>query len=508
MPHRHLFLIVLFIAGCLRVPAQITSYPYIESFELSGGGWTGGGAGSSWAWGIPADPVINAAGHGTRCWATGLAAPYNSNELSTLLSPVFDMTSLVGPMVSFMLFRETEPGWDGAGFQYSINGGATWSDFPLAPANCYRTNWYSNPSITYNDFPANNPGWSGNITNIIGGGCSNGGGMGVWQTATHCLNNLPADLAGQSNVRFRFTFGAGSICQDDGAAVDLFTVLESPIAADFVAFCLGGREVQFEATSTLPGCVATFPGWSFTWNFGDPASGLANTDAGYSPAHIFTADGTYTITMTATNPCDQSIITVNTVYVDMTTCLLPEEEIHFEGHALEGNALLRWHTTAGNNGDRYMLERSTDGLKWEYVCALPVSGEQGEMKDVTYQDKDVSLSGDVIWYKLGYTDPEGNRHHLAITEVNPAQEENLLLDLWPNPAGNGEITTARLSGVAAEPVSLTLHDATGRLLWESPAEQSKNGTLSFSLPQTLPPGIYIVMGNDGDRKAHARLMVR
>lgn len=38
-----------------------------------------------------------------------------------------------------------------------------------------------------------------------------------------------------------------------------------------------------------------------SWNFGDPASGTSNTATGFTASHIFSAPGSYTITMTATS---------------------------------------------------------------------------------------------------------------------------------------------------------------------------------------------------------------
>lgn len=40
---------------------------------------------------------------------------------------------------------------------------------------------------------------------------------------------------------------------------------------------------------------------SWAWNFGDPASGAANTSAQQNPVHTFSAAGTYTVALTATN---------------------------------------------------------------------------------------------------------------------------------------------------------------------------------------------------------------
>ncbi len=48
---------------------------------------------------------------------------------------------------------------------------------------------------------------------------------------------------------------------------------------------------------------------SFNWNFGDPASGVNNTSILQNPCHIFSAPGTYTVTLTSSNPCGPSVFT-------------------------------------------------------------------------------------------------------------------------------------------------------------------------------------------------------
>jgi PKD repeat protein len=484
---------------------QITSYPHVESFELSNGGWTSGGVSSTWAWGVPADLVINSAGHGSRVWTTGLATAYNANERSTLTSPQFDMSSLTGPMLSCMIFRETEPGWDGIGLQYSTNAGATWTDFPTTGSNCFRTNWYSHASITYNDFPANNPGWSGNTTNIVGGGCSNGGGPGVWQTMTHCLNNLPANLAGQPDVRFRFIFGAGGICQDDGAAIDLFSIFESPVNADFTANCLGAREVEFEASSTLPGCVAVFPGWTFNWNFGDPASGIDNTATGWSSSHIFTSDGNYTITLTATNPCGNSVVVNDVVYVDMISCLLPEEQTSFTATLADQKVALQWETSAGDLGDQFMVQVSADGNEWQHLCAQPVENVSNSLKKGQCLDEGIAQGRSI--YKLSLVTAEGETQHLALAFVQGEGDRHLTLEVGPNPALANGTLRVWLSGLTGQPYTLSLTDLAGRELQTHTSTPDAVDEQLLELTAPNAPGMYFLTLKNAGRSIVQRFLV-
>jgi gliding motility-associated-like protein len=60
------------------------------------------------------------------------------------------------------------------------------------------------------------------------------------------------------------------------------------------------------AGSTGPTCLATT---AYSWDFGDPASGTNNTSTLQSPCHTFSAPGTYTVTLTSSNPCGPSTAT-------------------------------------------------------------------------------------------------------------------------------------------------------------------------------------------------------
>lgn len=66
----------------------------------------------------------------------------------------------------------------------------------------------------------------------------------------------------------------------------------------------------FTATSSCVGSAVAFagsttpmlPSATATWNFGDPASGSANTATGLTPTHSYTAAGTYPVTLTVMDP--------------------------------------------------------------------------------------------------------------------------------------------------------------------------------------------------------------
>ncbi|MEZ5021653.1 MAG: M12 family metallo-peptidase, partial [Chitinophagales bacterium] len=189
---------------------QVFNVPYAESFESGAAGWIASGTSSSWALGTPAKTTITGAADGTQAWTTGglSTGKYNANENSTLVSPCFDFTGESNLDVSFSIWWDIEQSWEGAVFQYTTNNGATWQTIGGFGDT---TNWYNRNDI--NSAPGgSNQGWSGDV--------DLGGSSGGWLNASHVIDQL----AGLSEVKFRFAFASDEIYQYDGLAIDNFKV--------------------------------------------------------------------------------------------------------------------------------------------------------------------------------------------------------------------------------------------------------------------------------------------
>lgn len=285
---------------------NVNSFPYNEGFEFGDGNWTHGGTASDWALGKPMKAVINTAAAGNFSWITGglTGSQYNNGENSWLQSPCFDFSGLVHPEISFAIFWETEKKYDGANMEYSTNGGTSWAILgSINDDACTATNWYNNASV---NFLGNVNGWSGNVQ-PTSGSCQGGSGSGQWLAARHDLSFL----AGVPNVIFRFRFGAGTTCNGfDGFAIDEIKIAEAPgNSADFTYSCNANRDVSFSSTTSL--CPA-----SYTWDFGDPASGAANnTSSSANPNHTFSAAGTYTVNLTVTFSSGVPVVATHTISI-------------------------------------------------------------------------------------------------------------------------------------------------------------------------------------------------
>ena len=201
----------LFVCSIWCVNAQITSYPYLEDFESGDGGWTVDGTNPGpWALGAPAATIINSADSGANAWVTNLTGDYATNENGFVISPVFDLSSLVSPSIELSVWWNSEFGWDGTVLQSSIDGGGSWQN---VGAFGDPNNWYTDDDV--DGSPGGQlEGWTGREFT--------GNGSGGWVIARHALTGL----GGESNVIFRVAFASDGSVQDEGFGFDTVRVFE------------------------------------------------------------------------------------------------------------------------------------------------------------------------------------------------------------------------------------------------------------------------------------------
>lgn len=481
---------------------QISTFPHTETFEAGTGGWLSAGLINSWGYGTPSTGVINRCGQGTGCWATNPGGLYYPRENSILVSPMYDLTALEHPMLFFMLIWETEQTWDGIGLQYSTDNGTNWLDFPRnSPASCFKQNWFTHSFVSWNDFPSNNPGWSGNVTNIIPGvgSCTNGGGPGNWVIASHCLTDLPGNLGDESQVRFRFTFGSGNVCEDEGAAIDFFTVLESPNVPDFSWLCSGPNTLDFEGRSLVSGCGAPWRGWDWRWDFGDPASGSANVDSIAAPNHAFSGPGSYTVKLVATNPCG-SVDSLEQL-VTVTGCVLPAEGVELTGVYRQGKGELEWRVERELGVRAYVLERAVPGGSFEAVTEVEADGSSA----YRWTDWHLPIDAKSVFYRLRVWDFDGRQFVGDQVELSlpPAQFD---LKVYPNPAYIGQQLTITLPEITGQ-IQVSIRDIHGKMCFQgSYAPEIPSLKIPLS-PLHFSPGAYVISLSSPDHHLTQTLLL-
>jgi hypothetical protein len=221
-----------------------------DDMENGVGGWTHGGTPNNWA-------LVTTSAHSpTHSWTDSPGGNYPAYANTWLKSQALDLSGYTGSALSFWHRYATEPGYDYANVEYSINGGSTWT--------------------TVQTFDGSQTQW------------------------TQEQISIPA-LDGQSNVRIRFRLTSDSSLQYDGWYIDDVSVTgggpscQPALApeADFGSnspVTLGEPVIFHNLTSGTPPIT-------YAWDFGD---GVGSSTAD-EPVYTYLAPGTFTVTLVATN---------------------------------------------------------------------------------------------------------------------------------------------------------------------------------------------------------------
>ena len=261
--------------------ATIPAADYLESFESGAAGWYTNGSNSTMELAMPINTLISSAGEGDYAWVTNADGFNDPAEISYLESPCFDFSSFTNPKFKAMIQYETTQILTNFYLEYSIDG-TLWDTVQDGGAS---TNWYGTDLMAFGTWGGSSAGWITIATNI-------------------------PEIAGQSSVKFRFNFNNGtmSMADTEGVAIDQINIYDcTDIPTASFSFDIDGTMVNFQNESTN----AT----TYEWNFGDNEI-IPSTSTEENPSFSYLMDGTYTVTLIATNDC--SSVEYSTI-IDIST---------------------------------------------------------------------------------------------------------------------------------------------------------------------------------------------
>jgi hypothetical protein len=488
----------------------ISVFPYLEGFESGTGSWYSKGQNSSWQWGTPAKTIINKAANGTKAWVTNLTGTYNTNEISYLYSPCFNISGLTQPVLSFSHIFKIEDATpaDFTWVEYSLNGGVTWSRLGT---NGGGINWY-------NDATGKNQ-WRASLT--------------TWHVASV---NIPPTT---NIVRFRIVFtsdlgynlegvGIDDIHVFDKAAIYAGTTLtgitQTVSGSNWVHFNSGATRIasinangnnlgstsvdvypytgtvryqnyQYYANRNIVIRPTTQPASNVTVRFyftdAEAKSLLAATGCGVcsKPKDPYelgvtkfsgsaaqengtladNAGGVHTFIL----PANTEIIPYdNGYYAEFAvnsfsefwlnnggvsgTNPLPVNLLSFEAVKQVKKVLLQWTTDNELNADKYIVERSADGVTYLAIGNVPAYNN-GNKNNYSFTDLQ-PLSG-LNFYRLKMTDIDGSFRNSPVRKINfdNAGDD---FNIYPNPVTTNKLFVSSTGKIT----SALLFDAAGRLV--------------------------------------------
>jgi hypothetical protein len=141
------------------------------------------------------------------------------------------------------------------------------------------------------------------------------------------------------------------------------------------------------------------------------------------------------------------------------------------------NSQIKWQTAFEYNSAKFLIQRSTDKLKWTTRAEVKSQGNSTTNTNYHFND-DISGLNNTIYYRLVQIDLDGLTTMSKSVNVVLSKTLNVALQVYPNPT-NGKLMINGLIGKAI------LYDLTGKQQFEIFAD----GEVDIS---HLPPGMYFL----------------
>jgi hypothetical protein len=174
---------------------------------------------------------------------------------------------------------------------------------------------------------------------------------------------------------------------------------------------------------------------------------------------------------------------------------LPVELLEFTAEKQGPNVQLSWRTASEQNSERFEVERSADGRRFERIGTVAAQGNSSSPQAYRYLDENlpISPSPHLAYYRLRQVDTDGSASYSPVRAVTFTHSPIHSFTLYPNPTHDAVMVTGLQAGQLIE-----VFDALGRALLTATADAS--GSARLVLPTVLAAGVYLVRsGNQMQR---------
>ncbi len=191
----------------------------------------------------------------------------------------------------------------------------------------------------------------------------------------------------------------------------------------------------------------------------------------------------------------------NGLKVGLQSVALPIKLISFSGNRDKSISTLQWVTAGEDKGDKFDVQRSTDGLHFDHISAVDGIGGAGN----TYQLIDRSEEP-VLYYRIKITGIAGNSFYSSIIVLKANSSRSNYIRLMNNPV-TGNIPL-QIAVEKSANLKLSLVDLSGKeLMHQTIVIQGGINQLNIALPPGYSNGLYILHAETGQVNKTMRLML-
>jgi hypothetical protein len=176
-------------------------------------------------------------------------------------------------------------------------------------------------------------------------------------------------------------------------------------------------------------------------------------------------------------------------------CALPIELLSFTATLSNSQRQveLEWATASESNNDYFTVERSADGINWEFVKETEGAGNSVAL--LTYDEIDEDPIMGVSYYRLKQTDFDGEFSYSPIVSVELLAENELTV--YPNPVDQGTSVNVNYlvinypEGFNGES-DLIIYSVEGKVVYQTVINVTETHQTFIKIDEGFAPGFYAI----------------
>ncbi len=114
---------------------------------------------------------------------------------------------------------------------------------------------------------------------------------------------------------------------------------------------------------------------------------------------------------------------------------LPVKMISFSTMLINEKAVLNWRTVAESNLSHFVIEKSSDGIKYADQAIVLATGNETAITDYSFTDNHTSKDEGLIYYRIRSVDIDSKSKYseVRVIRINKEQTNTITINTYPNP---------------------------------------------------------------------------
>lgn len=167
--------------------------------------------------------------------------------------------------------------------------------------------------------------------------------------------------------------------------------------------------------------------------------------------------------------------------------------------------LLNWTTATEENNDFFTIDKTRDGVNFEYVGTVDGAGSSTSVLHYSLVDH-FPWEG-LTYYRLKQTDFNGLFAFFEMVAVDFNKFGSFSFDVYPNP-NSGDNITISMTSQSAQEVTVVIHDVLGNEIFTNEVHTEKQNEFKLYTATPLVAGVYMISVYTPETVLTKRLIIK